>query len=80
MTSHETLELTVGADGSLVVSADELGRAGVNPGDRVRVEPVTRRRVRSMLGYGERPLGFEDHHLREIRSEMGEDLGGDLTA
>jgi hypothetical protein len=78
--SRDTLELTVVADGSLVVSADELRRAGVRPGEQLRVERVTRRRVRSMPGYGKRPLGFEDHHLREIRTDMGEGLGGDLTA
>ena len=76
---HPTLEATIGADGALAISADELSRVGVHPGDRVRVEPVARRRIRSMLGHGARPLGFTEAHLAELRKEMGEALGDDLT-
>lgn len=80
MAAHETLETTIGPDGALVVSAEELGRVGVHPGDRVRVEAVTHRRIRSMRGYGAAPLEFTDEHLREVRSEMGDGLGDDLTS
>lgn len=80
MGSNDTLEATIGADGSLVVTAAELDRVGVRPGDRVRVEPVRPRRVRSMLGYGADPRGFSNDHLRQIRTDMGRGLGEDLTA
>ncbi len=76
---HGRLETTIGADGSLVVSADELDRVGVHPGDRVRLEPVGRRRVRPMLGHGADPGGFTNDHLREVRSEMGQGIGDDLS-
>jgi hypothetical protein len=48
--------------------------------DRARVEAVRRRRIRSMRGYGARSLGCTDEHLREVRSEMGDGLGDDLTS
>lgn len=77
---RETLETTVAADGSLVLSAEELERVGAHAGDRVRVEPLPRRRIRSMRGYAARPVGFTNAHLRELRREMGEGVGDDLTS
>jgi len=79
VTTHPTLETTIGADGALVVSADEMARVGAHAGDRVRVEPLPRRRIRSMRGYGARELGFTNEHLADLRAEMGEGLGDDLT-
>ncbi|MBA2609792.1 MAG: hypothetical protein H0U92_12680 [Actinobacteria bacterium] len=79
MSANPAFETTVGTDGALVVSAEELARVGVHGGDRVRVEPVRRRHIRSMRGDGARPLGFTNEHLAELRAEMGEGLGDDLT-
>jgi len=78
-TAHKSIETNVAADGSLVVSAEDLERVGARAGDRVRVEPIVRRRIRSMRGYAARPLGFTDEHLRELRREMGQTVGEDLT-
>lgn len=79
-----TIEATVGEDGALVVPAEQLDRVGAHPGDRVRVEPLVRRPVRSMLGAGVRApgptSGFSTDDLRAVRREMGDGLGDDLTA
>ena len=84
MSTPAVIEATVGPDGALVVSAEELERVGAHAGDRVRVETVPRRRICSMLGAGADatgpPNGFEDDDLRALRREMGDGLGDDLTA
>lgn len=76
MSTPEVIEAIVGPDGALVVSADELERVGAHAGDRVRVETVSRRRIRSMLGAGADamgpPDGFKDADLRALRREMGD--------
>ena len=33
-----------------------------------------------MRGYAARPLDFTNEHLRELREEMGEGVGDDLTS
>jgi len=78
--SSSTLETTVAADGSLVVSAEDLSRVGARPGDRVRLEPILGRRRRSLMGYGRRPIGFTDESLAELRAAMGAELGDDLES
>lgn len=80
MAGNDALAATVGPDGSLVLSAAELDRVGVHAGDLVSVAPIRKPRVRSMLGYGLDPRGFTDEHLAEVRVEMGESVGEDLTA
>ena len=77
--SDPAIDATVGDDGTLHVPAQELAAHGVNPGDRVRVLPVGKRRIRSMLGVHARDVGFTDEHLRDLRREMGEGLGEDLA-
>ncbi len=77
--AHTAIETNVAADGSLVASAEDLERVGARAGDRVRVEPLARRRIRSMRGYATRPVGFTNEHLRELRREMGQTVGEDLT-
>lgn len=76
--------MTVGDDGALILSAEQLDRLGAHPGDRVRVEPVAPRRIRSMLGSGvgaPGPIGgFSTEDLRAVRREMGARIGDDLTA
>jgi hypothetical protein len=72
-------EVPVGDDGDLVVPAHELARRGVRPGDKVRIQPLRQTRRTSRLGAGARPLGFTQEHLDELRREMGEGLGEDLT-
>ncbi len=79
-----TIEVTIGVDGALILSAEQLDRLGAHPGDRVRVEPVTPRRIRSMLGSGVGApgpsRGFSTEDLRAVRREMGDRIGDDLTA
>ncbi len=77
--SAHAFEVPVGDDGELVVRAGDLARHGVGPGDVVRIEAVRNRRRISRLGAHRRPLGFTQEHLDEIRREMGEGLGEDLT-
>ncbi|MGH8910338.1 MAG: hypothetical protein ACRD0K_28545 [Egibacteraceae bacterium] len=77
--SEAALDVTVGDDGSLRVAAAELAARGVRPGDRVRVLPLAKRRIRSMLGVHARGVGFTDEHLRALRREMGEGIGEDLS-
>jgi hypothetical protein len=72
-------EAPVGDDGDLVVPAEELARHGVRPGDTVRIQPVRTTRRTSRLGAHRRPLGLTQEHLDELRREMGEGLGEDLT-
>lgn len=72
-------EMPVGDDGELVVPADELARHGVGPGDTVRIERLRKTRRISRLGAHRRPLGFTQEHLDELRQEMGDGLGEDLT-
>lgn len=66
------------------VSAEELERAGAHAGDRVRVENMSRRPIRSMLGAGVEvagpPAGFDEDDLSALRRAMAEGLGDDLTA
>jgi hypothetical protein len=71
--------MPVGDDGELVVPADELARHGVGPGDTVRIERLRKTRRISRLGAHRRPLGFTQEHLDEIRREMGDGVGEDLT-
>jgi len=84
MSTPEVIEAIVGPDGALVLSAEELERVGAHAGDRVRVETVSRRRIRSMLGAGADaagpPHGFKDGDLRALRREMVDALGDGLTA
>lgn len=84
MSQQGTIEVTVGDDGTLVIPADQLGRLGAHPGDRVRVEPIAHRRIRSMFGVGAGAPGptggFTTEDLRTVRREMGDGLGDDLTA
>lgn len=84
MSQQGTIEVTVGEDGAVVLSADQLDRLGAHPGDRVRVEPVAPRRIRSMLGSGVGApgpsRGFSTEDLRAVRREMGDRIGDDLTA
>jgi hypothetical protein len=77
--SDATIEAVVDQDRSLRVAAAELASHGVRPGDHVKVLPMPRRRIRSMLGAHARPVGFTDEHLRELHSDMGQDIGGNLT-
>jgi len=83
MSQQGTIEVTVGEDGAVVLSADQLDRLGAHPGDRVRVEPVAPRRIRSMLGSGVGApgpsRGFSSEDLRAVRREMGDRIGDDLT-
>ncbi len=84
MSQQGTIEVTVGDDGALVLSAEQLDRLGAHPGDRVRVVPVTPRRIRSMLASGVGAPGpsggFGTEDLRAVRREMGDRIGDDLTA
>ena len=84
MSTPEVIEVMVGPDGALVVSAQELERVGAHAGDRVRVQTLPRRRIPSMLGSGAHvtgpPDGFKDDDLRALRREMAEGLGDDLNA
>lgn len=74
-----SFEVPIGDDGDLIVRAGELARHGVGPGDTVRIEPVRASKRVSRLGARRRPVGFTQEHLDEIRREMGEHLGEDLT-
>lgn len=73
------LDLDCNETASLVVSAEDLDRVGARAGDRLRVEPLARRRIRSMRGYATRPDGFTNEHLWELRREMVRAVGEDLT-
>ena len=75
----QAFEVSVGDDGELVVPTAELARRGVGPGDTVRIQPLRNRRRVSRLGAHRRALGFTEEHLDEIRREMGQGLGEDLT-
>ena len=80
MSAEAALEAVVTEQG-LVVAPDELGKIGAHPGDRVVVNLRPAVRVKSMMGFGARPGAkpFTDEDLREIRREMGEGIGEDLT-
>lgn len=77
--SEPALDAIVGHNGSLHIPADDLAAHGVGPGDRVRVLRVGNRKIRSMLGAYTRDVGFTDEHLRELRRDMAEGIGEDLT-
>jgi hypothetical protein len=77
--SEPAVDATVGDDGTLHVPADQLASRGVRAGDRVRVVRVAKRRIRSMLGAHARDVRFTDDHLREVRRDMGKEVGEDLT-
>ncbi len=77
--AHDIIEVLVGADGSLVVPAAELAEHGIGAGEMVRVEAIPRRRRRSHLGSHRRDLGFTQEHLDELRAEMADGIGEDLT-
>ncbi len=74
-----TFDIPVGDDGRLVVPADELARHGVHAGDTVRIQAVRKSRRRSLLGFRDSGLDYTQEHLEELRREMGEGLGEDLT-
>jgi len=80
MTSDPALEGAV-TDQGLVVPREALDKIGAHPGDRVVVSlrPVVR--VKPMLGLGKRAdaTPFTTTYLRELRREIGDGLGNDLT-
>jgi hypothetical protein len=76
--SEQALDIVVAPDGG--VSAAELARLGVRPGDHLRVVSVEPRRPRSMLGAFPRETGFTQEHLDDVRREMAAGLGDDVTA
>lgn len=79
MKSATALEAVVTEQG-LVVPPEALDRIGAHPGDRVVVNVQPAVRVKSMLGFGARPgATFTDDDLAEVRREMGQGLGEDLT-
>jgi|GEM_PF-2712001 len=75
----DAFDVSIGEDGELVVPANELARHGVGPGDTVRIQALRKPRRVSRLGAHRRPLGFTQEHLDELRREMGDDLGDELT-
>ncbi len=77
--SQVAIEAVISEDGSLQVDARDLARRGAGPGDRVLVTPLVKRTVRSMMGVGARGSSFTDDHLRQLRAEMGDGVGEDLT-
>lgn len=79
MTQVAEVHVTVGPDGSLLVTASQLAGAGIHAGDSVVVAPEHRRRVRSMLGVLDRGIDFDVEDQRDIRTEMAAGLGEDLT-
>ena len=80
MAGDATLEVLVTEQG-LVVPADELDKIGAHPGDRVVVVARSSVRPRRMLGVAQSPSGaaFSDEDLRQLRGEMGSDIGDDLA-
>ena len=76
----QVLEVTVAADGTLVVGSETLASFGARPGDHLRlVKSDVLRAPRSMLGVLSRDIGFTQEHLDEIRVEMGSGLGDDIS-
>ena len=73
------LEVMVETDGTVRVSADATASCGFRPGDHLKLVQSPRRSRRSMIGAAERPSGFTDEHLADLRREMGKGLGDDLT-
>ena len=76
--AEHALEVVVGPDGG--VNPHDLRRLGVRPGDHLRIVTVQERIRKSFLGAFPREVGFTQEHLDELRSEMSEGLGDDLTA
>ena len=79
MAKPAELEVTVEPDGAVRVSADVVASHGLRPGDHLRLVQTPRRRRRSMLGVASRSTGFTSENLAELRREMGQGLGEDLT-
>lgn len=75
----DAFEVPIGDDGGLIISAEELARHGIRPGDTVSIQPLRKPRRLSRLGAHRRQLGFTQDHFDELRREMGEGLGEDLT-
>ena len=79
MAELSDLEVMVEPDGTVRVSADVVAACGLRPGDQLRLVRTARRRRRSMLGVAASASDFTTEHQSELRHEMGEGLGEDLS-
>jgi hypothetical protein len=73
---QRVIEVVVGAEGN--VSADDLARLGVRPGDHLRIAPVALSPRRSFPWAFPRDVGFTPAHLDEIRHDMSVGVGEDI--